>query len=326
MATRTWGGGRAAIEEPRPALRSLIAPVTVILTLITAVALFLAAATMAPPPLPERIAVHPGSAATASTTLDAEKTVLLRSEHDELPQAPMVMGLARLIYRAGAAGSSRALPGPLLLAVESGVLTAHVDGTGDLHRANGITEPANGDLLLRVGDGLSLPASAAASFRNDDAVPTVALAAGVFPATAELGGAGRMATTRWDDDWTPGATVQELAGGWAVDLSAGPATVEIARVNLRPGSDTALAAPGAAAIALDAGALTMTAGQGLVWLQHPDGSDEWLSPGAAATLLPRDGALLQSGAHATLRNDGSGPLLAVVLSIVPAATGATPDG
>lgn len=323
MATRTWGSGRAAIEQPRPALRSLIAPLTVILTLTTAIALFLAAAAIAPPPLPDTVALHPSIAATAtSTMLDAGKTVLLRSERLDLPQAPVVIGLARLIYRAGAAGSSRALPGPLLLAVESGVLTARVDGSGDLLRANGITESANGDLVLHAGDGVSLPAASAASFRNDGATPAVALGAGVFPATAELGGAGRMATTRWDDNWTPGATVQELAGGWAVDLSAGPAALEIERVDLRPGDGTALAASGAAAIAVDAGALTMTAGQGLIWLQHPDGSDEWLSPGAAATILPRNGALLQSGARATIRNDGSGPLLAIVLSVAPAATGA----
>jgi hypothetical protein len=323
MATRTLSSGRAAIEEPRPALRSLIAPLTVILTLTTAVALFLVVATMIPPPLPESIAVRPSTAATAFITLDAERTVLIRSERAVLPQAPMVIGLARLIYRAGAAGSSRALQGPLLLAVESGVLTAHVDGSGDRFRANGITEPANGDLLLHAGDSLSLPAAAAASFRNDGASPAVALAAGVFPTSAQLGGAGRMATTRWDDDWTPGATVQELAGGWAIDLAAGPATGAHQRVNLRPGDGTTLAASGVAAIAVDAGALTMTAGEGLVWLQHPDGSDEWLSPGAAATLLPRNGALLQSGTQATIRNDGSAPLLAVVLSVAPAATDAT---
>jgi hypothetical protein len=74
-----------------------------------------------------------------------------------------------------------------------------------------------------------------------------------------------------------------------------------------------------AALAVETGVLTLGDIHGVIWRQSPDDADTALRPDVAATLLPGDGALLPGAeASATLRNDGSGPLLALVVTITPA--------
>ena len=156
-----------------------------------------------------------------------------------MPPTPLVIGLARLTYRPGAVVASRAMPGPLLLVVESGVVVAHFDSVGTLLRTARTSELASGECLLSAGDGLVLPASTSAAFRSMGTAPAVALVAGVLPATLAQSGLGRISmvrgdteSMRWNPDWSPGATVESLAGGWAVDLTTPSAALEIARVTL----------------------------------------------------------------------------------------------
>ena len=225
-----------------------------------------------------------------------------------------MIGLARLTYRPGAVVASRVMPGPLLLVVESGAVAAHLDTSGKPFRAACASEPASGDCLLSAGDRLLLPTSTPATFRSMGTAPAVVLAAGVFPATLASSGLERISmvhgdsdSVRWKSAWSPGATVESLAGGWAVDLTTPSAAIEIARVTLGPGEQTVVAAQGVQALAVESGTLTMSIDHGLGWLQRPEESDESLNPGATVTLLHQEGALLQAGASATLRNDGSGP-------------------
>jgi hypothetical protein len=230
-----------------------------------------------------------------------------------------------LTYRPGAVVASRAMPGPLLLVVESGAVAAHLDTAGTLLRAARTSEPTSGDCLLYAGDRLLLPASTSAAFRSMGTAPAVALVAGVLPATRAKSGLERISmvrsdteSMRWNPDWSPGAMVESLAGGWAIDLTTPSAAIEIARVTLGPGEQTALAAHGVQALAVETGTLTMSIDRGLGWLQRPAESDESLTPGAKATLLHQEGALLQSGASATLRNDSRAPLQVLLLTVTPA--------
>jgi quercetin dioxygenase-like cupin family protein len=319
----------------RPGIRALIPPLTIIAALVTAVALLLTAATLAPPPLIGAIApLPPGStgavlsppgAATADPALlAAGSTVLVHSARTALPTLPAVVALARLIYGPGAAGDRRALPGPLLLIVEAGSLTVQV--TGAAHRLPADQATPTEEHTLSAGDSLVLPARTTAAFRNDGSGPVVALAAGVFPtsamasATVGVGSPLGHAAPAWVKDGSPGATVELLAGGWMVDLTPGSAAMELRRLSLPPGAGEPLVATDAVALAVETGALSVVRGQGLIWLHHPDSSDDALSPGTEATLLPGDGALLQAGADVTLRNAGSSPLQLLVLTVAPVTT------
>jgi quercetin dioxygenase-like cupin family protein len=304
-------------EERRPIVRALGPPLTIALALVTTVALLLIAAAINPPPLSGAVASPPARAAIADTLLlDAGIVTLARSASVKLPPAPAVVDLARLTYEPGASGPSHALPGPLFLAVESGSLTVDLAGAGQVRRAGQTTMTA-GEFTLRAGDSLVLPTATPASFHNGGAMPVVALAAGIFPAAAVQSGQGRSGPTRWVDDWSPGAAVQPMAGGWLVDPPPGPAFVELSRVSLRPGGDAPLRTPGPVVLAVETGALRMTEVAGLGWRQPADGPDTLIAPATATTLLPGDAALLQDEATATLRNDGSGPLLVLDLTVDP---------
>jgi hypothetical protein len=308
-------------------LRGFIAPLTVALALVTASALLIVAATLAPP----TTGAHASSPATPpdGTALPvATATTLLRADGVTLPPSPVVLELARLIYAPDSGGPSRALPGPLIVVVEAGSLDADCTGTALVRRADGTTAIDTGAVALHAGDRLTLPASTEAGFRNDDATPALLLAAGVFPARiipATVAQQRLIATTtpsRWDDYWSPGATIQSLAGGWLMDAPAGPTTLDLRRLVLAPGASVPAATSGGMAIGVEAGALTLMLARGIAWVQTPHGPDnELLADAGAATLLPGDGTLIPSAASAMLRNDGSGPLLAIVLTVAPAVPG-----
>jgi quercetin dioxygenase-like cupin family protein len=330
----------------RPAGRALIPPLTIIAALVTAFALLLSAAAIAPPPLTGAIAPlptrstgvmpsPPEAAIADAARLVAGTTVLVHSATLDLPALPSVVALARLTYAPGAEGDDRALPGPLLLIVEAGSLTVQVTGAAQRLPADQATPIVAGTLVLSAGDRLVLPAATPAVFRNTGSGPVVALAAGVFPTTAVASaavGAGSPLghpAPGWVEDGSPGATVQPLAGGWMVDLTARAAAMELQRLSLPPGARVSLAAAGAVALAVETGALTMVSGEGLIWLHHPEGGDDSLSLDTEATLLSGDGALLQAGADVALCNAGSSPLqiltltVAPVTAIVPTPSGAT---
>ena len=326
----------------QPAARVLIPPLTIIAALVTAFALLVTAATIAPPPLTGAIAPRPARSTGAmpspseaaianSARLAAGATVLVHSATIELPALPSVVALARLTYAPGAAGDDRALPGPLLLVVEAGFLTVQVTGAAQRLSADQATPTPTGELVLSAGDRLVLPAATSAAFRNMGTGPVVALAAGVFPTTAmgsALVGAGSPlghSAPGWVEDGSPGATVEPLAGGWVVDLAAGSAAMDLERLSLPPGARVPLAATGAVALAVETGALTMVSGEGLIWLHHPEGGDDSLSLGTEATLLSGDGALLQA-ADVALRNAGSSPLQVLVLTVASPRTVGVPNG
>ena len=151
-------------------------------------------------------------------------------------------------------------------------------------------------------------------------MPAVVLAAGIFPAATMQSKLGRIGPASWVEAWSPGASVQPLAGGWLIGVAPGPATIDLRRVSLPSGGSLPLTAPGPVDLAVETGALTLSAHGGLVWQQPPDGPDVLIEPASATTLLPGDAALLQDEASVSLRNDGSGPVLALVLTVAPDAS------
>jgi hypothetical protein len=244
-----------------------------------------------------------------------------------LSPAPVIVELARLTYAPKSGGMSQTPPGPSFLVVESGALAVQLRGMGTLVRSEVSAHVVHGGFTLHGGDGLVLPETTTASFHNGGPTPVVALVAGVFSTLAPTFIPGKTESSRWDASWSPGATVQPLGGGWLVDPPTGPAAIDLKRLSFQSGALVPLTSPGAAVLSVEAGALTLLAGQGLIWQQSPAGPDGWVPPASAATLLPGDGVLLQDRPQVTIRNDGTGPLLLLVLTVAPTTdrTATPPD-
>jgi hypothetical protein len=281
----------------------------------TAIALLVTALTLAPHPTPAAFRPPPAARSAASPaarvgTPPASRRVLLaRRAPIVLPPAPLVLAFARLIYRPGSRGDRQAVPGPLLLVVDSGALAADLAAPGRLQRATAADGAADdacrGGCRLAVGDRLLLPAASPAF-------------AGSPGAQAVAGAFNRADPPRWNATWSPGAAVMPLVSGWAVDLDAPTATLALARLSLEPGAQGTVPASGIEAVVVETGAATLTTADGLVWLQRPAAGNDWLASGTPATLLGGEGALLQAGASAQLRNDGGGPLELLVLTVAAA--------
>jgi hypothetical protein len=233
--------------EPRhPFVRALLPPLTIALAVVSASALLLTAAAIVPPPL-TGAAMPPTPRATMTGTprLDAELTALVRTVNIELPPAPAVVDLARLSYAPDEGGQGPALPGPFLVVVESGLLAVHLDGAGQVLRAAQPTVAApEPELVLRPGDGLVLPTATTAAFRNAGSAPVIALAAGIFPSGVSARKFGRVGLAAWGEHWSPGASVQSLAGGWLVHPASGSAAMALQRLSLPAGASLPLTAPG----------------------------------------------------------------------------------
>ena len=308
-------------DHKRYAARGVLLPPLLIgLAIVSAASLLLTAAAIAPPPLPAAVA-GPAPPATPRDTPFARPTITILGQTAgmALPLTSSVVDLARLIYAPGAGGSRRALPGPLLLLVESGALTVDLGGAAQLINADRMTPVAAGRYTLRSGDGLALPLAISATFANDGTAPAVALAAGVFPAAGAVIVMERSGPARWASDWSPGATVDPLVGGWVVDATPASAFIALRRLSLPVGGSAPLAVRGPAVLATEAGVLSMVALRGVVWRQPPSDPAEWIDTDRETTLTPSDGALLGDDADVTLRNAGSGPALALVLTFEQAA-------
>lgn len=314
---------------PATPLRGLLPPLTVAVALTTAIALLLLSLTLAPPRT-SALATPASFPLTVAPPPTAPMTRLALAANIPLPPEPVVLALARLIYPPGSGGSSRILPGTLLLVVEAGSLTANLTGPAEIVRADGLPTMAATRLILQPGDRLLAPTSTPVAFRNEGATPALVLAAGVFPARIVSMPAppqrliASATPFRWDAYWTPGATIQSLAAGSITDPPPGGVTLELRRLDLAPGAQAPLLARDGMAIGVETGALTLTLARGLAWVETPDGPDALLGNAGVATLLPGDGALIQNQAAGMLRNDGGGPLLILVLTVSPAMTGATP--
>lgn len=310
-------GGRCqacGVATRRLLLGVLLPPLTIALATLTAGALLLTAALLVPPPLPVASELVP-PVVTRAARSEATSTILGQSTRVTLPRTPAAVALARLTYAPGAGGSHRALIGPMLLLVESGAITVQLNGGAHLLRDAQAQPVAGGDLVLQPGDGLVLPWLTEAAFRNRGAMPAVALVAGVFPSGANVSTVGRVGMARWAETWSPGASVQPLAGGWLQAETNQAATLTVQRVMLPAGASLPLSAHGPVDLAVEIGALTLEARTGMIWKQPLDGTNQYIAPASKATLLPGDAALLQSAAEVTLRNDGTGPLAVLALSV-----------
>jgi hypothetical protein len=289
--------------------------------LLTAATLLLTAAAITPPPVPAAVPAPVLAADEALSRTGSSDRELLHSAPLDLPALPRsstVVDLARLIYAPGIDDPSRPLPGPVLLVVESGALTIDVDGTGHRSRPQQAPQTVRGTILLRTGDGVTLPAATSIAMHNAGSTPAVALVARLFRAGTRAIPLAPSRPSREGLDWAPGATVLALGGAGIVDASIQSATIALHRLSLAPDGTVPVTASGAMVLAVEAGTPDLEAVAGLVVWQTPDGTNRWLEPPRTVMLLPTDAALLQASASVTLHNAGSGPVLALLVTVEPA--------
>jgi serine/threonine protein kinase len=131
-------------------MRALVPPLAVALALVSSATLLFIAAAITPPPISGAEAL-PDSSTTVADAWFVNPGIasLGQSEFADLPPTPAVVDLARLIYAPGS-GGRHTLPGPLLLVIESGVLTVQLDDSGEVARDNSDTTKATGMFVLRV--------------------------------------------------------------------------------------------------------------------------------------------------------------------------------
>jgi hypothetical protein len=332
-------------DHARLRLGWLITPFAAALCLATALALLLVAATLAPWTTDGAHIAPPRAGPTVVPLATVASSRLAQTTIGRMPPAPVLFGLARLQYPPGAGGASRAGLGPLLLVVEAGALVVDPTDAGEIVRADGTRGGVAAEATLRPGDRLLLATASRFAVRNAGATPALVVEAGIFPVgTLPLSGAPTQlaadpASPLWADAWSPGATIQALAGGWLIAPPPGPATLTLSRLSLPPGGDVALPRTSGRALGVETGVLTLRLSDGLAWVQTGDGAGRSLDQmGAAsapangalvqtdaAVLLPGNGALVQDATDITLGNDGAGPLLVLILTVGPAGDDATPS-
>ena len=243
---------------------------------------------------------------------------LAQASIEALPVAPARFALYRVTYQPGAILPAAALPGPLVVAVEAGTLTARPEGAVTVTRA-GDTEAGHAhehatpgaELTLGPSDQLAVLAGTAITYVNSGSEQAMVLVAAVLPADAVPA------------EPSVGVAIQELASGVATALPAAPATLILMRVTVAPGAAfPAHAHPGPMLSAIESGSGVTTVSEGEGQITRAAGSatasDESmvdpLGAGGEAVLAPGDAAFTQLGTAVGFRNPGDVP--AVFLSAV----------
>ncbi|MGH2561170.1 MAG: ester cyclase [Thermomicrobiales bacterium] len=210
------------------------------------------------------------------------------------------------------------------------------DGFVDVETAGSLPNSAPASTVtvarsLAPGDFVTLPAGNKTGFHNGGDAPATLLVATV----ATPGEQGRLTfspdTARHEfrslaDDvpqdigqdrtFTDGILLQPLAGGVVATIPPDANAAAIGRVTLLPGATLPpFAAPGPFLLAVETGALGVQSTGGKVWVNH--GVRGWNTNLDVGTLDAGDGAFLHAETAITLRNDGSEPVVLLVVILLP---------
>ncbi len=245
-----------------------------------------------------------------------------------------VIAVERLTYAPGASRWAQTAGGAGVLYLEAGALTFETAGDArepTLLAAAGLRDVAKDPreitpgrpLKLAPGDVLVLPERERYQTRNAGGEPAVALVLGIAPPPPSLPvSAGPSATPA-------SIAVQDLGDGLAVALPLGEVDVALGRATLGPGARLAwVGGAGPVLLAVESGRLELATTGEAAWVRR--GADGARTALTSAILAAGDGALLTvdtegPAARAApadrniLRNDGDAPLVALILTIQPAA-------
>jgi quercetin dioxygenase-like cupin family protein/predicted ester cyclase len=243
----------------------------------------------------------------------------------ELPARPVV-SFDRLSLGPGGRLETRSDGGIWLIQVETGPLTvsigsdaptpALVSTAGGSSEATREVSPGS-DLTLAAGDVLVLPPSTRYELRGAGDEPTRALVINLDQAAPLVGRSDPAYPETSPSETAVAIDRQRLAGGTSAVLPPGRVTVAVGRTTFAPGAGIpAHQTVGATLVYVEAGSLHLRTEAGASWVTL--GPNDASSDRAEASLVAGDGALVPPGATATLRNLGDEPLVALVVTIVPA--------
>ncbi|MFL5758932.1 MAG: cupin domain-containing protein [Thermomicrobiales bacterium] len=282
-----------------------------------------------PPPM--RAAQATPSSSPIAGQILAETTVA------SLPPSPSVVAFARLTLAKDVVLTDISVPGPELIAVESGVLHVVVAGEEDeaeeveerVRRggtpvAEAVATPSSGGFAftLAPGDSIYVPGDVAHTIRNPGQSQAIFLAAAVTPQPAS----GVAAS------WPPG-TANKLPRGVTIEpLDVGYATATSTTVPARFAINRLVGvtgkimprqqASGPELFVVEDGTLDIEVAEGTVVTRssgsvNPQTTEANESAAPLAVQTTAGGAVLvQPGTIATLRSGASGPLTALIVTVL----------
>jgi len=248
------------------------------------------------------------------------ESILSAIVEDE-PIAPAFLALARFSYEAGAFFPTAQGAGPVVIHVEAGSLTFHVEkpvylvraGTGGSGKPPARIPPGT-EFTIGVGDQLHVPGDTPHSAKSNGPETAVTMGLAAFRTAPQL-------------TFPPGIQFHPLVLGPVQSLPSSPALHTIDRTTLPPGAGEATrVADGPSLRSVESGSLTLTVTSGDVSVIHGPGSAagppplEPVTAGSQARLAAGDGAIVQAGAAVSVRNDGSEPVTFLEARAAPAPT------
>lgn len=268
-----------------------------------------------------------GSAVAERWAGDDTKPLLENQGRAAIAAPPIrrqVVALAKLTIPP--ARRSTVVDGPGVVRVERGPLVMTVDRfssepiaftLGAPDAAESVSLVRGDRRLLPTGAIVPLPPKARVSFSNDGDEIASAIVMALSPVEASYEGsivAKGLAAAQSSDLATP----QIVAGGFATLLAeqgVDRLDVAIGTLTVGPGASLPIfGAPGATLIAIDAGALSVAVTTGSAWWRAEDGISHDI---AAEALASGGGVSIDAGSAIVLRNDGSDPTIAQILTIIP---------
>lgn len=267
-------------------------------------------------------AATPTSDATPAATPGAEAvdtlgTVLMTHDFEEMPPAPLTVRLLRITLEPGASSPMHTHPGPEFNLVESGTLTANIDGTA-IVGIGGESSEVTGEQSLGIGQWIMYPAGTGMNLINEGDENLVMLSAVIHPVGADV----ESTITYADGEPSPedfeGVSFVVLGDGLIQQLPAGGATVTVDRLTVGAGEPIP-GYSGPALLSKTAGDFAIRVGDGNVQVTRtatPQLQGNAI-PEQEFTLADNDAAFFPSGYETIERSDDSGELVFTRLLIQP---------
>lgn len=250
----------------------------------------------------------------------------------DLPAAPALIRVVRIILQPGASVPMHAHTGPEFGRVENGILTVRVEGEAVVAQRSvggtpqpAIVPPVGQEFNLVPGDQIVYPTGVPMSFWNDTADPVSVMTTVILPV-----GSGSPAGSEWVNG-TPeanamdGVTSQILGDAVAPGWPEPPFAVLLDRLVLAPGEPIP-AQGGPVILALELGSFGFSLVDGQFQLSRGNsGPLAVATPGVPYILSPGDAVFFPGGMNEVPRPEADGVLVLVRLSVVN-ASGMLPEG
>jgi hypothetical protein len=280
------------------------------------------------------------SLAQATPTLSGDSgQVLAETTVASLPPAPSIVALSRLTLVSDVSISDISVPGPELIAVESGILTVSVPGDDDeadeiegrVRRggtpiAEGLATPTEGIFLFTLvpGDSLFVPGDTPHTVHSFGGEPAIFLVAAVTPQPAD----------NVDSTWPPGtsetlpegASIERLDVGYDVATSTlAPARIVLQRmvtssneiIPRQQAGGPELFVVERGALEVDVVSGTVDRRDALAAQSESIQADESAATPTTVQTIEGGAVLIQPGTIAVVRS-ASGPITMLVLTVLPA--------